>query len=653
MLKYFILFFLAFFVSFSADCAAGINFRNQKSSLQQQLATASGSTKVDLLLKLSLLYTDSVAKAMSLNHTALEEATKINDHLWIARAYTNKATLLLQNGLPNDSIAKVLAYAEKAYAQTGQQQFDPDFYLAQAKYFFAVNDFARANAICLVAVKSSQSCNDGLVLAKTYVLLARISQKKGELKEFVEYLRLAEKEFLLCNDKATSGRSLISVGLLYNDAGMNDLAQKVLVKATRLCEKYSDSMFLGYLYCNISGVYKGSSPKDLTLLTLEKSVAIFTKLKDKKGLGYAQNMLGMYSIEQKKYNEALSWFTRTIQSDTMTLDWQGACFAACNIADVYMTMKKYEPILVSLTEAEKYMHRAGDPLSAIVFYNSKARFQVLDKDFTDALASFNTSLKLSRETGNNVFFLDNLKSMADLFHLTGDESMALAYFRKYVEAGDSVRNAVVPLRQQELLSELNSDQLIDLAVKEKEKSGPGYIRYFTLILTILGILILLGVSTKVFGRKRAAPAYSPLSDNEAKSHLGRNGIADKSPKLIISEEMQQNIWLRLQQKMQDEKYFLRSDLSLHDLAELLETNTSYLSKVINELTGQNFNLFLNQFRIEEACSQLVNQKQQYLSIEGIAQSVGFNSKSAFNAAFKKIKGITPSEFIDQQRAGIQ
>ncbi len=653
MLKYFILLFLTFFVSVSAHSSAEFNFRKQKSSLQQQLATSSGSTKVDLLLKLTVLYNDSLTKAISLNQTALDEAIKINNHLWIARAYANMATLLLQMGSPNDSVAKYLACAEKAYTKTGQQQFDPDFYLAQAKYLFAINDIARANAICLVAVKSSQAQNNGLVLAKTYVLLARISKKKGELKEFVEYLRKAEKEFLLCNDKATSGRSLIAVGLLYNDAGMNDLAQKVLVKATRLCEKYSDSLFLGYLYCNISSVYGGNAQEDLSLLTLEKAVAIFTRLKDNKGLGYAQNMLGLYSMEKKKYKDALSWFTKTIRSDTLIRDWQGACFAACNIADVYMTMKKYEPIVASLAEAEKYMQSAGDQLSAIVFYNTKARFQVLDKDFTAALANFNISLKLSRETGNNVFFLDNLKSMADLYHLSGDESKALVYFRKYVEAGDSVRNAIVPIQQQELLSELNSGQLIDLAVKEKEKSGPGYIRYFTIIITILGILILLGISAKVFGKKHAVSQDSILLDNEVKFHSGSNGIADKSPKAIISEEMQQNIWLRLQQKMQEDKYFLRSDLSQHDLAELLETNTSYLSKVINELTGQNFNSFLNQYRIEEACTQLVNQKQQYLSIEGIALSVGFNSKSAFNSAFKKIKGITPSEFIERQRAVVQ
>lgn len=654
MLKYFILLFFVVFLSVSVDSVAADNLHKQKLSVQQQLASASGSTKVELLLKLSFLSSDSANKATALTRSALSEAVRLDDHYWIARSYTNLATILLQNDSPDDSVAKYLAFAEKAYSKAGKKQFDPDYYLAKAKYFFAVNDFSQARAFCLVAVEASKAKSEGLILAKTYVLLAKISQKRGELNEFVEYLRMAEKEFLLCDDKATGGRSLIAVGLLYNDAGMNDLAQKVLVKATLICEKYSDSLFLGYLYCNLSGVYSGSSQKDLSLLTLEKAVAIFTSLKNTKGLGYAQNMMGLYYMEKKNYNKALSWFAKTIRSDTLIRDWQGACFAACNIADVYMTMKKFEPVLSSLSEAENYMQKSGDELSAIVFHNTKARFQVLNKDFTEALINFNTSLQLSEETGNIVFYLETLKAMADVYHQTGDESKALLYFHKYVEAGDSVRNAIKPLQQQELLSELNSDLLIDMAVKEKEKSGTGYTRYISLIIAGLGIILLVVFSARAFGKKTFSLKEGAFHDSTANALSGTNGSAnDKSPKVVMSEEIQQIIWVSLRQKMKEEKYFLRPDLSLHDLAESLETNTSYLSKVINEVTGQNFNSFVNQYRIEEACSQLVNQKQQYLSIEGIALSVGFNSKSAFNAAFKKIKGLTPTEFIEQQVPVIQ
>lgn len=156
------------------------------------------------------------------------------------------------------------------------------------------------------------------------------------------------------------------------------------------------------------------------------------------------------------------------------------------------------------------------------------------------------------------------------------------------------------------------------------------------------------LSVKAFGRN--PKTMIPNSGENFTHNTDNNGVStDKPAKIFVSQEMQQLIWERLQKKMKEEKVFLHPELSLHEMAELLETNTSYLSKVINERTGQNFNSFVNQYRIEEACLLLTNHKQQYLSIEGIALSVGFNSKSAFNGAFKKIKGFTPTEYIEQQK----
>jgi AraC-like DNA-binding protein len=104
--------------------------------------------------------------------------------------------------------------------------------------------------------------------------------------------------------------------------------------------------------------------------------------------------------------------------------------------------------------------------------------------------------------------------------------------------------------------------------------------------------------------------------------------------------------------MTEHKYYLRQDLTLHELASLLGTNTLYISRIINARTGHNFNSFINQYRIEEACKILVADQQQLMSIEGIALTCGFKSKSAFNAAFKKLKGVTPTEYIEKQKLAI-
>ena len=73
-------------------------------------------------------------------------------------------------------------------------------------------------------------------------------------------------------------------------------------------------------------------------------------------------------------------------------------------------------------------------------------------------------------------------------------------------------------------------------------------------------------------------------------------------------------------------------------------STSHLSQTINELLGQSFSDFVNSYRIEEAKRKLVDPACKHLSVLGIAEEVGFNSKSSFNSVFKKHTAMTPSEF---------
>ena len=96
--------------------------------------------------------------------------------------------------------------------------------------------------------------------------------------------------------------------------------------------------------------------------------------------------------------------------------------------------------------------------------------------------------------------------------------------------------------------------------------------------------------------------------------------------------------------METEKPFLSSDLSLFSLANQLSVSAHNLSFIINEYSGENFNQFVNRYRVEEAKKMIVNSKNNHLSILGIGFEVGFNSKSVFNTTFKKLTNQTPNEF---------
>ncbi|PJZ55349.1 hypothetical protein CH380_01520 [Leptospira adleri] len=98
----------------------------------------------------------------------------------------------------------------------------------------------------------------------------------------------------------------------------------------------------------------------------------------------------------------------------------------------------------------------------------------------------------------------------------------------------------------------------------------------------------------------------------------------------------------LMQLMERDRLYRDEDLGLGDLADELALSTHQVSEFLNQELGKNFSVFVNDFRVSEACSLLKEESTQ--SILDIAYSVGFRTKSSFNRAFQKHTGLTPSEY---------
>ena len=94
----------------------------------------------------------------------------------------------------------------------------------------------------------------------------------------------------------------------------------------------------------------------------------------------------------------------------------------------------------------------------------------------------------------------------------------------------------------------------------------------------------------------------------------------------------------------EKKLYLESDVSLYSLSKLIGETTQKTSEIINQYGKNNFNDFINYFRIEEAKKLLSNQNNKSLTISSIAFDAGFSSLSSFNGAFKKFVGVTPSVY---------
>ncbi len=118
---------------------------------------------------------------------------------------------------------------------------------------------------------------------------------------------------------------------------------------------------------------------------------------------------------------------------------------------------------------------------------------------------------------------------------------------------------------------------------------------------------------------------------------------------IISDEKREILKNQMIYYIESEKKYLQKDLTIYDIAKALNTNISYISNILNTMLECNFVTFINSYRIEEAKIILLSNKHSNYTIEAISEIVGFNSKSAFNNAFKNRVGVTPSDYIKQNK----
>ena len=102
--------------------------------------------------------------------------------------------------------------------------------------------------------------------------------------------------------------------------------------------------------------------------------------------------------------------------------------------------------------------------------------------------------------------------------------------------------------------------------------------------------------------------------------------------------------LELEKIMMEKKPYLNPRLTLSELAEISGINSHLLSRIINEKHQRNFFAYINSYRIEEFKKIVERQENKNLTLLAIAYEAGFNSKTTFNTAFKKLTNQTPKEY---------
>lgn len=131
--------------------------------------------------------------------------------------------------------------------------------------------------------------------------------------------------------------------------------------------------------------------------------------------------------------------------------------------------------------------------------------------------------------------------------------------------------------------------------------------------------------------------------------MAKYNITEKKDKnaayrTLVSPQLMDELEERINDIIIVRKKYKDKDYSAKRLAEDLNTNTRYISAVVNVRFHMNYTSYVNKYRIQEAMSLLVDKRYKDLNMEDISDMVGFSNRQSFYASFYKINGITPREY---------
>ena len=168
--------------------------------------------------------------------------------------------------------------------------------------------------------------------------------------------------------------------------------------------------------------------------------------------------------------------------------------------------------------------------------------------------------------------------------------------------------------------------------------------YLSLTL-ILGLLFRVTVAVQVKVESNYPEVIAAAATEVKTDPIDPPKDSDNESELSILSE-------RIARFVEDEKPYLNSQLTLNRFAELLQLSPRQVSTAINSCFRQNFNEYINRFRVDEAKQLLHSPAYQNLTVMEIAQRAGFSSKATFNRLFKSLMGTPPNVYRQQALADV-
>lgn len=287
----------------------------------------------------------------------------------------------------------------------------------------------------------------------------------------------------------------------------------------------------------------------------------------------------------------------------------------------------------------------------------KAAVLAVMRHYEEAISCLREVEHIALDNGMQSELIDNYKAMAQVYVGMGNRQMAEQLDYKYLKARDEFihKSHAEMLEKSRFLDELSRVNEQAAQIQAKHERAHQLLLMVCLITAIILIALLLLVRSNIKQRNYIRHLYEKnvqlldvkVTAEQPASHSVEKQ-EDSAPKYQsqLDQESKDRLFERIKDVMNDIAIICKPDFSLQQLAIQVGSNYKYVSQVVNESYGKSFKQVLNEQRVREACRILNDPNQSaHLTIEAIAANLGFNSRSNFTVTFKRITGISPSDFM--------
>jgi len=544
---------------------------------------------------------------------------------------------------------KTREYAEEAFQlakETNNKTAEANVSIVLSS-FYIFSSIEKAEEYAKNALALGKELELSNVEIGALVNIGVIHYNQGKKEKAIDYYQKALDISIAAENHKKSALIYSNIGTAYKDLAEYEKAIDLLQNSIDIREKIEDKTGLAFSLHMIGIIYKEWGNNEEALKYYKESLLIKEEIGDKYGTIFSMNALGQIYNENQEYHKALESFQKALQLSEAMNNKRIIAGALNNIGAAYNSLGEYSKALVYYEKSIKIKEQLNDNEGKISSLENIGQVYLAQKKYTKALQFFNKSLDISENNNIGISEMNAYKHLSKVYSQMGNKSKAFKYFKQYNEIKDSVFSAekheqIVEMQTKYETAKKENEIVILNAEKKAKDIALRQQKLYTTSLASGLMLVFVFFIILAFQYKQKQTAYKNLVQKNMELIRNEDKSIDKYQKSGLQTNEIENLVIALSEKMKMEKAYLNSDINIALLSKQLNTNSKYLSQAINTKFNMNFNQFLNGYRIKESQRLLADKENNKLSIEGIATTVGFNSKATFNTAFRKQTGVTPS-----------